>query len=64
MESMRSLERRVDMLVLRSGMNDALLRQQLADRHVKMMARVAGIQIRAAKFKGKVTPTSRIFLRT
>ena len=52
---MRSLERRVDAIMVRAGMNDAVLKQQLADRHAKMMARTRQRnRIRAAKFKGKV----------
>ena len=54
-ESVRALERRVDVLVLRSGINDTLLRQQLADRHAKMIMRTRQRNsIRVAKFQGKV----------
>ena len=51
----RSLEKRVDAMVLKAGVNDALLRQQLAERHAKMRARMQKRNgIRIAKFRGKM----------
>ena len=51
----RTLNQRVDAMTLKAGVNDALLRKQLADRHAKMRARMKKRNgIRIAKFRGKL----------
>ena len=55
LQDLRSLEQRVDAMVFNAGVNDALLRQQLAERHAKMQARMEKRNgIRMTKFKGKL----------
>merc|ERR1712072_891665 len=54
-KDLRSLEQRVDAMVFKAGVNDVLLRVQLAERHTKMQARMKKRnEIRMAKFKGKL----------
>ena len=52
------------MLLWCAGMNEALLKKQMADRHARMMARTRQRnRIRAAKFKVKLMLMSRMFSR-
>ena len=54
-QNLRSLEQRVDAMVCQAGLNDSLLRQQLAERHAKMQARMQQRNgIKMAQFKGKM----------